>query len=82
MVRELKDRFPYVDVIGGNVATAEGVRDLVAAGADAVKIGVGAGSIATPATPSPWSSKCSVNTPPAEWPIMTGASGSARISRS
>ena len=45
MVRSLKDRFPQVDVIGGNVATAEGVRDMVAAGADAVKVGVGAGSI-------------------------------------
>jgi IMP dehydrogenase len=45
MVQALKERFPHVDVIGGNVATAEGVRDLVDAGADAVKIGVGAGSI-------------------------------------
>jgi IMP dehydrogenase len=45
MVRALKDRFPQVDVIGGNVATAEGVRDMVAAGADGVKVGVGAGSI-------------------------------------
>ena len=45
MVRSLKERFPHVDVIGGNVATAEGVRDMVAAGADAVKVGVGAGSI-------------------------------------
>ena len=45
MVWALKDRFPQVDVIGGNVATADGVRDMVAAGADAVKVGVGAGSI-------------------------------------
>jgi IMP dehydrogenase len=45
MVQSLKERFPQVDVIGGNVATAEGVRDMVAAGADAVKVGVGAGSI-------------------------------------
>ena len=45
MVRQLKERFPQVDVIGGNVATAEGVADMVAAGADAVKVGVGAGSI-------------------------------------
>ena len=45
MVRALKGRFPKVDVIGGNVATAEGVRDMVEAGADAVKVGVGAGSI-------------------------------------
>jgi IMP dehydrogenase len=45
MVRQLKERFPRIDVVGGNVATPEGVRDLVAAGADAVKVGVGAGSI-------------------------------------
>jgi IMP dehydrogenase len=45
MVRTLKERFPNVDVVGGNVATAEGVRDMVEAGADAVKVGVGAGSI-------------------------------------
>jgi IMP dehydrogenase len=44
-VRILKERFPNVDVIGGNVATAEGVRDMAAAGADAIKVGVGAGSI-------------------------------------
>jgi IMP dehydrogenase len=45
MVRALKARFPTADVIGGNVATADGVRDMVEAGADAVKVGVGAGSI-------------------------------------
>lgn len=45
MVQTLKARFPQVDIIGGNVATAEGVQDMVAAGADAVKVGVGAGSI-------------------------------------
>ena len=45
MVRELKRRFPTADVIGGNVATAEGVCDLAEAGADAVKVGVGSGSI-------------------------------------
>ncbi len=45
MVRALKQRFPNVDVIGGNVATAEGVNDLAQAGADAVKVGVGGGSI-------------------------------------
>jgi len=45
MVRHLKERFPRIDVIGGNVATPEGVHDLVVAGADAVKVGVGAGSI-------------------------------------
>lgn len=45
MVRALKKRYAHVDVVGGNVATAEGVRDMVEAGADAVKVGVGAGSI-------------------------------------
>ena len=45
MVRALKQRFPKIDIIGGNVASPEGVRDMVAAGADAVKVGVGAGSI-------------------------------------
>lgn len=47
MVCELKARFPEVEVIAGNVATAEGVRDLAEAGADAVKVGVGSGSICT-----------------------------------
>ena len=45
MVRQLKRQFPRVPVIAGNVATAEGVCDLVEAGADAVKVGIGAGSI-------------------------------------
>ena len=44
MVRKLKKRFS-IPVIAGNVASAEGVRDLADAGADAVKVGVGAGSI-------------------------------------
>jgi len=45
MVRQLKKNFPTIPVIAGNVATAEGVRDLAEAGADAVKVGIGAGSI-------------------------------------
>lgn len=45
MVRQLKTRFPAVDIVGGNVATMDGVRDMAAAGADSVKVGVGAGSI-------------------------------------
>jgi IMP dehydrogenase len=45
MVESLKQRFPLVEVIGGNVAAADGVRALAEAGADAVKVGVGAGSI-------------------------------------
>jgi IMP dehydrogenase len=47
MVRTLKERFPSVPIIAGNVATAQGVRDLAEAGADAVKVGVGSGSICT-----------------------------------
>lgn len=45
MVRQLKKHFPKIAVIGGNVATADGVCDLADAGADAVKVGIGAGSI-------------------------------------
>ncbi|NMB88046.1 MAG: IMP dehydrogenase [Chloroflexi bacterium] len=45
MVEKLKQRFPNVPVIAGNVAAAQGVEDLASAGADAVKVGVGAGSI-------------------------------------
>jgi IMP dehydrogenase len=47
MVRKLKQRFPDMEVIAGNVVTAEGTRDLIEAGADAVKVGVGPGSICT-----------------------------------
>ena len=43
----LKRRFPSTPVLAGNVATAEGTRDLVRRGADAVKIGIGPGSICT-----------------------------------
>jgi IMP dehydrogenase len=46
-VRRLKARFPAVDIVAGNVVTAEATRELVAAGADAVKVGVGPGSICT-----------------------------------
>ena len=45
MVRQLKKNFPNIPVIAGNVAAPEGVCDLVEAGADAVKVGIGAGSI-------------------------------------
>jgi IMP dehydrogenase len=47
MVRETKRRYPDLPVIAGNVATADGVRELAKAGASAVKIGIGAGSICT-----------------------------------
>jgi IMP dehydrogenase len=45
MVKQLKHTFPSLPVIAGNVATSEGIRDLAKAGADAVKVGVGSGSI-------------------------------------
>ena len=43
----LKERFPDTDLIAGNVVTREGTRALIEAGVDAVKVGVGAGSICT-----------------------------------
>ncbi|HBR56943.1 MAG TPA: IMP dehydrogenase, partial [Blastocatellia bacterium] len=46
-VKEIKARFPELELIAGNVATGEGARELIRAGADAVKVGVGPGSICT-----------------------------------
>ncbi|WP_434629518.1 IMP dehydrogenase [Chromobacterium sp. CV08] len=46
-VRWVKQNFPHVDVIGGNIATAQAALDLVKAGADGVKVGIGPGSICT-----------------------------------
>ena len=46
-VRKVKERWPELQVIAGNVATAEATRDLIEAGADAVKVGIGPGSICT-----------------------------------
>lgn len=46
-VKWVKDNYPQIDVIGGNIATAEAALDLVKAGADAVKVGIGPGSICT-----------------------------------
>ena len=46
-VRWVKKNFPQVDVVGGNVATAAAARALVEAGADAIKVGIGPGSICT-----------------------------------
>jgi len=46
-VKAIKNHFPKTQVIAGNVATSEGVKDLQDAGADAVKVGVGPGSVCT-----------------------------------
>ena len=46
-IKAIKKEFPGIDVIGGNVATPEGAIELAKAGADAVKVGMGPGSICT-----------------------------------
>lgn len=47
VVRDTKKNFPNVQLIGGNIATKEGALDLIKAGVDAIKVGVGPGSICT-----------------------------------
>jgi IMP dehydrogenase len=47
MVRRIRIKFPNVDLIAGNVATAEATAALIGEGVDAVKVGIGAGSICT-----------------------------------
>ncbi len=47
VLKEIKQKFPKLDVIVGNIATAEAAKYLVEAGADAVKVGIGPGSICT-----------------------------------
>jgi len=46
-IREIKAAFPKLDVVAGNIATADAARDLIAAGADGIKVGIGPGSICT-----------------------------------
>ncbi len=46
-LKKVKAAFPEIPVIAGNIATAEAAEDLIAAGADAVKVGIGPGSICT-----------------------------------
>ena len=46
-VKQIRIKFPQVQIIAGNVATGEGARDLIKAGADGIKVGVGPGSICT-----------------------------------
>jgi len=47
MVRAIRRKHPRLDLVAGNVGTAEGTRDLIRAGVDAVKVGIGPGSICT-----------------------------------
>jgi IMP dehydrogenase len=47
MIRYLKKEFPAVDVIAGNLATGHGAQELIQAGADAIKVGIGPGSMCT-----------------------------------
>lgn len=46
-VKQLKRDYPDIDVVAGNVATAEGARALAEAGADAIRVGIGPGSVCT-----------------------------------
>ncbi|MFC4410221.1 IMP dehydrogenase [Chungangia koreensis] len=47
VVRKIRDAYPDLDIVAGNVATAEGTKALFEAGADVVKVGIGPGSICT-----------------------------------
>ena len=47
MVRDLRMKFPDAEIVAGNVASREGARELVEAGANAIKVGIGPGSICT-----------------------------------
>jgi IMP dehydrogenase len=46
-LKRLKNKFPEIDVVAGNVGTAEATKDLIRLGADAIKVGIGPGSICT-----------------------------------
>lgn len=46
-VREVREKYPDLNIVAGNVATAEATRDLIEAGANIVKVGIGPGSICT-----------------------------------
>jgi IMP dehydrogenase len=47
MVKTIKEMFPQLQIIAGNIATGQAARDLIEAGADGVKVGIGPGSICT-----------------------------------
>ncbi|MFM7340134.1 MAG: IMP dehydrogenase, partial [Bacteroidota bacterium] len=47
MIKSVKTQFPSLQIIGGNIGTAEAAKALIEAGADGVKVGIGPGSICT-----------------------------------
>lgn len=47
MIRSIREAFPEIDIIGGNIVTAEAAKDLIEAGVNVVKVGIGPGSICT-----------------------------------
>ena len=46
-IKEIREKFPELDIVGGNIVTAEAAEDLIKAGANVLKVGVGPGSICT-----------------------------------
>jgi IMP dehydrogenase len=49
-IKTIRNKFPDVRIVGGNIATAAGVRDMIRAGVDAVKVGIGPGGICSTRT--------------------------------